>query len=57
MDLEGERLRPRDPEPQQEGKKPYEPRPKWQVWGARALLVIFLIGIVLYYLSVARRYA
>lgn len=51
--MEEERLRPREPE---EAQKPYEPRPKWQVWGARVLLVIFIVGIILYYLAIARRY-
>lgn len=52
--MEEERLQPHIPE---EEKKPYVPRPWWQVWGARILLVIFIVGVILYYLSVARRYA
>ena len=32
----------------------YTPRPKWQVWGARITLVIFILVIVLYYINVAR---
>ena len=31
---------------------PYVPRPKWQVWLARAALVIFVIGVILYYLNI-----
>ena len=27
----------------------YQPRPAWQVWGARVVLVIFIIGLILYY--------
>ena len=33
-------------EPEQEG---YQPRPKWQVWGARIVLVIFIAFLILYY--------
>jgi len=32
--------------PQQPG---YLPRPAWQVWGARILLVIFIILLICYY--------
>lgn len=31
---------------------PYVPRPKWQVWLARVALVIFIIGVILYYLNI-----
>ena len=27
----------------------YEPRPRWQVWGARIVLVIFIAFLILYY--------
>ena len=27
----------------------YQPRPAWQVWGARILLVIFIAGLIMYY--------
>ena len=27
----------------------YKPRPWWQVWGARIVLVVFIIGLILYY--------
>ena len=30
----------------------YVPRPKWQVWAARIALVVFLIGLVLYYCNI-----
>ena len=31
----------------------YKPRPAWQIWGARVLLVIFLILIAMYYVNIA----
>ena len=37
-------------EPQQEA---YEPRPRWQVWGARIGLVIFLVFVALQLLQIA----
>ena len=27
----------------------YTPRPAWQVWGARIALVIFILGLIMYY--------
>ncbi len=36
-----------------EEKKPYRPRPAWQVWGARVGLVIMIISIILYYIHIA----
>ena len=45
----------RDPLPQEEGQEEsYEQRPKWQVWGARIGLVIFLIFLAFQILSIAR---
>ena len=38
---------------QQTEEQPYVPRPKWQVWAARIALVVFLIGLVLYYSTFA----
>lgn len=32
---------------------PYEPRPLWQVWAARAGLVLFLIFVVYQILTIA----
>ena len=32
----------------------YVPRPKWQVWGARIALVLFIVLLIFYYLNVAR---
>ena len=37
----------------QEEKKPYQPRPVWQVWAARVGLVIMIISIILYYIHIA----
>lgn len=37
----------------QEEKKPYQPRPAWQVWGARIGLVVMVIIIILSYLRLA----
>ena len=37
---------------QQTEEQPYVPRPKWQVWAARIALVVFLIGLVLYYCNI-----
>ena len=30
----------------------YAPRPKWQVWSARVALVVFILGLVLYYCNI-----
>ena len=38
-------------QPEQAG---YVPRPKWQVWGARIALVLFIVLLIFYYLNVAR---
>ena len=38
----------------QEEQPHYEPRPRWQVWGARIALVIFLALIAMYYCNIAR---
>ena len=40
--------------PAQEQEEAYEPRPSWQVWGARIGLVIFLIFVALQILGIAR---
>ena len=32
----------------------YVPRPKWQVWLARVGLVIFIAGVILYYIHIFR---
>ena len=32
----------------------YPPRPKWQVWLARVGLVIFIAGVILYYIHIFR---
>ena len=33
-------------------EKRYEPRPWWQVWGARIALVIFILGLIMYYCNI-----
>ena len=33
-------------------EKRYVPRPWWQVWGARIALVIFLLGLIMYYCNI-----
>ena len=30
----------------------YVPRPWWQVWGARIALIVFIIGLILYYCNI-----
>ena len=30
----------------------YQPRPFWQVWGARIALVIFILGLIMYYCNI-----
>ena len=30
----------------------YEPRPGWQVWGARIALVVFILGLIMYYCNI-----
>ena len=30
----------------------YKPRPAWQVWCARVGLVIFLLGLIMYYCNI-----
>ena len=30
----------------------YVPRPKWQVWGARIALVVFILGLIMYYCNI-----
>lgn len=34
-------------------EKSYVPRPRWQVWTARAALVLVIIGVICYYWTVA----
>lgn len=36
-------------EVQEEG---YVPRPAWQIWGARIALVIFILGLIMYYCNI-----
>ena len=30
----------------------YKPRPPWQVWGARIVLVIFILCLIMYYCNI-----
>ena len=30
----------------------YTPRPAWQVWGARIALVVFILGLIMYYCNI-----
>ena len=30
----------------------YIPRPRWQVWAARLALVIFILGLIMYYCNI-----
>ena len=36
----------------EEQEETYVPRPKWQVWGARIALVIFILGLIMYYCNI-----
>ena len=40
--------------PEQEAPESYEPRPAWQVWGARIGLVLFLLFVVYQLISIAQ---
>ena len=42
------------PDPELEEKKPYRPRPAWQVWLARVALVLFIIIVIGQILRIAR---
>ena len=37
---------------QQMQEEPYVPRPRWQVWGARLAVVIFILGLIMYYCNI-----
>ena len=41
---EGQRL--------EEVQEEYVPRPAWQVWGARIALVVFILGLIMYYCNI-----
>ena len=57
-----EKLNQTTPEPEEEQfppeleeeQVPYVPRPWWQVWGARILVVIFILLVIMYYVNIAR---
>lgn len=38
----------------QQAEQEYVPRPKWQIWGARLLLVLFILLLIMYYTNVFR---
>lgn len=44
------------PEMQEEEKPLYTPRPKWQIALAWFALILFLIGVALYYFQIAYKY-
>ena len=37
---------------EQEVQEEYVPRPRWQVWGARIALVVFILGLIMYYCNI-----
>ena len=41
-----------DLELEQEVQEEYVPRPRWQVWGARIALVVFILGLIMYYCNI-----
>ena len=38
----------------QDRENVYHERPRWQLWAARFGLVIVIIGVILYYIHIAR---
>ena len=47
-------LQPEEAAEVQQEKPHYVPRPVWQVWGARIALLVFILGLILYYLNLFR---
>lgn len=43
-----------EPEQRAAGTEPYVPRPRWQIWGARVALVLFLLLVAASYWLIAR---
>ena len=43
----------RDELPVEEEKEVYTPRPMWQVWGARAGLVVFILFVIYQLIHIA----
>ena len=37
-----------------EQQEVFTPRPKWQIWGARFLLVLFIVLLIMYYTNLFR---
>ena len=40
-------------EERQQEQKGYEPRPAWQVWGARVALALFILVVIYQFLAIA----
>ena len=51
--MENEELMDLPETPVQKEKPKYNPRPAWQVWGARVGVVIMIICVILYYIHIA----
>ena len=49
-----EALEDQQPEVTQTEQPVYHPRPAYQVWAARIGLIIVIVGVILYYLQIAR---
>ena len=47
-------VKPMDEKQQQEQQEVFTPRPKWQLWGARFLLVLFIVLLIMYYTNLFR---
>ena len=41
-------------QPEIQQPEDYVPRPKWQIWGARILLVMFILLLIMYYTNLFR---
>ena len=38
----------------EETQEVYKERPRWQIWGARILLVVFIAFLIMYYVNLMR---
>ena len=54
MEEERMDMNPEETVETQQDRPHYVPRPMWQVWAARIGLVIFILGLILYYLNILR---
>ena len=52
MEEERKDMLPEETTEVSQDKPHYVPRPMWQVWAARIALVVFILGMILYYLNV-----